>query len=240
MNYLNYIKSLVPFSTYTCTDEVHYQYNGSGNLLVVKYLSGTNFKDSTVQPVQLVVYTNDIATTKTALETFATTYNNAPFIDGASTYVQQIYSTPFLLTSFEEIGDNFTHQFIINGTLLISENVKEIKKVKIDNVEYETTLRTLTYQSMVDNQKIGTAEINTSNITYASIKLALSMIHKVNALSNKLKSIRQGSMSIDTTFSVELIFSDSETSEPITMKLDSYNINSQNTALPILNLSFVK
>lgn len=239
MNYLNYLKSLVPFNNYDVTDEVNYQYNGEGNLLVIKYLAGVNYKDSKVQPVQLSVYTNDIPTTKAALETFASTYNNSPFYD-VTDYIQQIYSTPFLLTSFEEFGNSFTHQFIITGTLLISSNVRELKQIKIDNVLYETTLRNIGYATIIDNQKIGTAELNTSNVTYASLKFTVSMIHKNNTLSNKLVSIRKGLLSIDTTFSVSFVFSDSETEETHTMKLDSYSINSENQSLPILSLSFVK
>ena len=239
MNYLNYLKSLVPFDEYVVTDEVNYQYNGDGNLLVIKYLAGVNYKDSKVQPVQLVVYTNDIATTKTALETFASTYNNSPFYD-VTDYIQQIYSTPFLLTSFEEIGNNFTHQFIITGTLLISTNVRELKQVKIDNVIYETTIRNINYASLVDNQKIGSNELNVTNITYASLKVGVSMIHKNDTLSNKLVAIRKGLLSIDTGFTVGFVFSDSETEETHTMKLDSYSINSENQSLPILSLSFIK
>lgn len=239
MNYLNYLKSIDTFANYTVTDEVNYQYNGEGNLLVIKYLAGANYKDSRVQPVQLSIYTNDLQATKTALETFASTYNNSPFYD-VTDYIQQIYSTPFLLSSFEQVGNNFSHQFIITATLLISTNVREIKQVKIDNVIYETTQRNLIYATNVDNQKIGNNRLNTTNVSFAVLKFNCSMIHKNNVLANKLKTIREGSLSIDTTFSISLVFSDSETEENHNMKLDSYALNSDNTSLPILSLSFIK
>ena len=124
--------------------------------------------------------------------------------------------------------------------MLISSNVKELKQVKIDNVLYETTIRNISYSSMIDNQKIGSNQINSSNITYASIKFNFSMIHKNNALTNKLVAIRKGLLSIDSTFSIAFVFSDSETEETHSMKLDSYSINSENQSLPILSLSFVK
>jgi hypothetical protein len=239
MNYLNYLKDISTFSSYIVTDEINYQYNGEGNLLIIKYLAGVNFKDSKVQPVQLIIYTDDLPTTKTELELFASTYNNSPFYDGTD-YIQQIYSTPFLLSSFEALGRNFSHQMVITGNLLISTNVRELKQVKIDNVLYETTDRTVTYTTFPDNQKIGNSQINTTNISYASVKFNCSMIHKNDVLSNKLLAMRKGLISIDTTFNIVFVFSDSETLENHSMKIDSFTINSQNQALPILSLSFIK
>lgn len=239
MNYLNYIKNQSPFQDFVVTDEINYQYNGESDLLIIKYLAGVNFKDSKVQPIQLVVYTNNLPATKTALESFAHTYNNSPFYD-VTDYIQQIYSTPFLLSNFETFGSNFSHQFVITGTLLISSNVRELKKIKIDNVFYETTRRDVSYSALPDNQKIGNAQINQSNISYASIKFVCSMIHKNDVLSNKLVAMRKGLISIDTPFNVVFIFSDSDTEEAHSMKVDSYTINSENQSLPILSLSFIK
>jgi hypothetical protein len=239
MNYLNYLKNINTFSNYVVTDEINYQYNGDGNALIIKYLAGVNFKDSIVQPVQLIIYTDDLPSTKTELELFASTYNNNPFYDGTD-YIQQIYSTPFVLSSFESLGRNFSHQMVITGNLLISTNVRELKEIKIDNVIYETTDRTVTYSTYPDNQKIGNSQINTTNISYASVKFNCSMIHKNNVLSNKLVAMRKGFISIDTPFDIVFIFSDSNTEEVHSMKIDSYTINSQNQTLPILSLSFIK
>ena len=243
MNYLNYIKSLTPFNNYIVTEELNYQFNGEQTACVIKYLNGTNYIDSKVQPIQLIVYTKDSQTTKSELETFTKTYNNVPSTydngDGTIDYFQQIYSTPNMMMAFDPTGNNYTHQYNINVTLLISSNVSDITQVKIDNVVYETTQRTLSYVSQVDNQRKSNEELNTSQITYASVKFNCNLINKNKNLQNKLKQIRLGTISIDTSFAIELTFSDAST-ETYTMKLDNATLNSENQTLPILALSFTK
>lgn len=242
MNYKSYIEGLSYFSGYTITDELNYQYNGSGNALIIKYLNGTNYVSSKVQPIQLAIYTNDLVATKTTLDTFTKEKNNSPFYDSQTptTYVQQIYSTPMLLTPFDPTGNNYTHQFVINATLLISENVNEIKQVFIDGVEYETTQRTLSYVAQVDNQRNANAFLNTSNITYGSLQFNCQMILKNNTLNNKLKLIRTDNSDLDTTFLVKLVYSYNNIEETYIMRLSNMTINSENQSLPILSLSFVK
>jgi len=243
MNYLSYIKTLTPFSNYTVTDELNYQFNGEQTACIVKYLNGTNYLDSKVQPIQLMIFTKDSQTTKAELETFTKTYNNVPGTydngDGTVDYFQQIYSTPNMMMAFDPTGNNYSHQYNINLTLLISSNVNDIKQVKIDNVIYETTQRTLAYFAQVDNQRTANAEINTSQVSYGSVKFNCNLINKNKTLHNKIKSIRTGQISIDTTFTIVLTFTDT-TTETYTMKLDNATLNSENQSLPILALSFTK
>jgi hypothetical protein len=244
MNYLSYLEGI--FNTYSneyiITEEINYQYNGSGNAIIIKYLSGTNYKDSKVLPIQLAVYTDSPASIKADLDNFANVSNNSPFYDSEtpSTYVQQIYNTPILLTPFDPAGNNYIHQFILSGTLLISSNVSEIKQVKIDNEILETTQRTLGYSSQVDSQRVSNAYLNQSNITYGSIQFSFQMINKNNVLANKIMGIRTGTQNIDTTFTVELTFSDNNRVETYTMKLLSVSLNSENQSLPILTIQFIK
>jgi len=244
MNYLNYIKSLPTFSDFEVTDEINYQYNGEGDALVIKYLAGNNYKDSKVLPIQLSAYTNDLQTTKALLEDFAKTYNNTPFYydngDGTIDYVQAIYGTPMLLQNFDATGSNFVHQFVIAATIIISANVSEIKQVFIDNVEYETTSRSLVYAASLDNQRVSNALINTSQATMGMVKFSCTMINKNNQLSNKIRSIRQGQLSLNTPFVIKFVFSDNNTEETHTMLLENVGLQSENQTLPILTLAFSK
>lgn len=240
MNYLNYIQSI--FTEYEVTDELNYQYNGEGSAIVIKYLNGTVFKDSVIQPIQLSVYTDDLIQAREDLNSFSSTYNNAPFYEGQD-YIQQIYGTPMLLTPFDKSGNNYTHNFIIQGTLLISKNVSDIKTIKIDNVEYETTSRIISYITQIDNQRVSNNRINTSNITYASVKFNCEMINKndgIGTLYSKISAIRSGNLSIDTTFSIQIIFSNNDLTENYVMRLDNAVLNSTNQSLPILSLSFTQ
>jgi hypothetical protein len=240
MNYLNYIQNI--FTDYEVTDELNYQYNGQGNAIVIKYLNGSNFRDSLIQPVQLSVYTTDLVTVREELNTFTSTYNNSPFFEQQE-YIQQIYSTPMLLTPFDKSGNNYTHNLIIQATLLISKNVSDIKTVKIDNVEYETTSRMISYITQIDNQRISNNRINISNVSYASVKFNCEMINKSDVLGTlytKISSIRRGILSINTSFTIQLIYNSNSLTETYTMKLDSAVLNSSNQSLPTLSLSFTQ
>lgn len=238
MNYKQYLEGLSYFSDYVITDEVNYQYNGEGNALIIKYLSGTNFRDSKIQPIQLSIYTTDLVATKTNLDNFTNALNNSPFYNNTD-YIQQIYTTPLLLTPFDPSGNNYTHQFIVSATLLISSNVSEIKQVFIDGVEYETTQRTLAYVAQIDNQRVSTSHLNTTNVTYSSLQFSCQMINKNNTLSNKIRLLRTNQLNIDTSFTIKLVYSDNDYEETYTMKIDNVTINSENQSLPIVSLSFV-
>lgn len=238
MNYKSYLESLSYFNNYVITDEVNYQYNGEGNAIVLKYLSGTNYRDSKIIPIQLAVYTTDVIATKQTLDTFTNDLNNSPFYDNTD-YIQQIYTTPMLLTPFDPAGNNYIHQFIISATLLISSNVSEIKQVFIDGVEYETTSRSLVYVSQVDSQRVSNQNLNTTNITYGSLQFTCQMINKNNTISNKLRLLRTNNYDIDTNFVIKLVYSDNNAEETYTMKLSNMTINSENQSLPILSLQFM-
>jgi hypothetical protein len=239
MNYKEYLEGLAYFDGYVITDEINYQYNGEGNALIIKYLAGTNYRDSKIQPIQLAIYTNDLVSTKQTLDSFTSALNNSPFYDNTD-YIQQIYTTPLLLTPFDPTGNNYTHQFIISATLLISTNVSEIKQVFIDGVEYETTQRTLAYVAQVDNQRVSNSYLNTTNVTYGSLQFSCQMINKNNTLSNKIRLLRTNQLNIDTSFTIKLVYSDNDYEEVYGMKLDNVTINSENQSLPIISLSFIK
>lgn len=237
MNYLNYLKEIFP--DYEITEEVNYQWNGVGTAMIVKYLNGTNYRDSKIQPVQLAVYSDDIQATKSQLDIFSATYNNVPFVRDFE-YVQQIYSTPMVLSSFDITGNTYTHQFIITATLIISTNVNDIKKVTIDGSEYETTTRILNYVAVPDSQRVSGEYINQSDIMNAMVKFTCTFINKNGELFEKIRRMREGNLAINTVFTIELTYYDNDYVETYLMKLDSSSINSENQSLPILSLSFIK
>lgn len=237
MLYSEYLQSIL--TTVTVTDELTYVHNGNGVAVVVKYLNGTNYRDSVVQPIQLLIYTDDVMTTKAIFDTFTKTYNNVPYIDDF-TYVNQLYSTPMVVSNFGQIGNNYASQIIVNGTLIISENISDIKQVLIDGYIVETTLRNITYVASVDNTRVSSANLNTSNITQANLKITITILGKAVPLWTKLRRIRTGILDIDTAFEVSLKYTDNDEVETYTMKVDSAAINSENQTLPSATISFIK
>jgi len=239
MNYRSYLATALG-TTVTVVEEANFLYTGTGTYVVIKYLSGSNFRDSVIYPVQLSCYTDNLLTAKTLLDTFTKAYSNIPFIDGLD-YCQQMYSTPFVLSPFNQAGINYTAQIIISATLVVSSNVSDIKSVSIDGTVYESSGRVLSYTTVPDNQRTSsTAFINGTNIRVAVMKFSCSMISKSNTLCTKLRRIRTGALDIDTTFAIILTFTDNDVTESYTMRLDSQTINGENQSLPALTLSFIQ
>lgn len=236
MSYLNYIKGLFP--DYQITDELNFEYSGRTSI-VIKYLNGSNYRESTIQPIQLTIYTTDVPTVKTALDVWTKQYNNTDYLDGFD-YVKQFYSTPMVLSTFNTLQDNYTSQILISGTLIISENVSQIKKVVIDGNEYETAERNLHYITVVDTQRQEGEEISKTYIKSSMVKFTCSKVNKGDVLGQKLRNIRRGNLAKNTTFSIQLTFTDNDTVESYTMRLDSQTLNDLNSALPTITLSFIE
>lgn len=237
MSYLNHLQSILGNQA-TVTEELSYQYDGDGILVIIKYLSGNNYRESTVQPIQLSIYTTDVPAARTLFESFTKTYNNTAYTDGLD-YIHQIYSTPLVLTTFQPTGLNYTSQLLVSGTLIISSNVSEITSVSIDGTEYETTSRILTYVGMPNNKRDSTQTLNQTKISYASLKFNCTLINKSNTLNTKIRNLRTGALAVDTTFAIVLTFNDGAVTESYTMRLDSFTVNSENQILPTLSLSFI-
>jgi hypothetical protein len=188
----------------------------------------------------LLVYTDNVTTTKALLDVFTKAYNNISFTSEDFIYIKQSYSTPMVVSNFGQIGNNYSSQIIVNGTLIISENISDIKQVLIDGYIVETTTRALSYVGNVDNVRINGAYLNVSNITESNLKLTFTILGKATPLWTKLRRIRTGLLDIDTAFAVVLTYTDNDTTESYAMKLDSMVINSENQALPSLSISLIK
>lgn len=238
MNYLDYLKLKLPSAT--ITEEVNYVYEGSGLAIQIKYLIGQNYKESIWQPIQLSVYTDDLPTTKALLETFTKAYNNTVMDDDSLDYIMQFYTTPMLLQAMNPMNNNFISQYIVSGTLLISQNISEIKTVKIDGYEVETATRIISYVTRPNNQRTSSGYLNTSTIENGMVKFTCSMINKNNMACGKARRIRKGLLDINTPFTIELTFSDNDEIETYTMKLDNMSLNSENATLPSITLSFIQ
>lgn len=238
MNYKDYLKDVFGPDV-VITDELNFDYNGEGLAIVIKYLSGNHFQDSTIIPIQLAVYTDDVASTKILLDSFTKSNNDTSFMQGF-VYVRQFYSTPIVLGSFEDVGINYMTQFIVSGTLVVSENISDIKEVFIDDVKYMTTTRLLTYVGQPDNQRRSGQFLNETFVKFGMLKFSANLIHKASPLSTKIRRILTGNEDIDTNFKITLVYTENELTEEYTMKLDSVNINSENQALPLMTVSFIK
>lgn len=238
MNYLDYLKGIL--TTMNIYEEANYQYTGTGTDCVVKYLQGSNYLDSIVQPIQLSIYTDDPMTARATIESFAKSYTNTHIIDGTE-YVTQFYNTPMILSVGNMIGPNYNANLLVSGTLLISSNVSEIKTVNIDGYDVETTIRNLTYAPIQDTQRNNAYYIAKTDVRTPVVKFVVSFISKNNSLCQKLRRLRTGNLAPNTAFTIILTYTDNDTIETYSnMKLIDYAYNSENGSLPSITATFCK
>lgn len=238
MNYRDYLASLLTWAT--VTTDVDYQRQTDEHVVIIKDIIGTNYRDTVVKSILLEVHTTDVVATKSLLETFTSTYNDTSYTDDFD-YVRQFYSTPMVLTNFNISAENYSSIINVSGTLIISSNISDIKTVLIDGESYESYKRTVTYSTVVDNQAPNmTGDINESEIRNGVVKISFNLISRGDSITHKLRSIRRGELPINTTFTVGLIYTDNDDVEEYTMRCESHTVDSNNSALPVLTLSFIK
>lgn len=239
MNYLKHLQDIFG-NQMKITEELNYKYNGVGTLCIIKYLQGSNYRESIIQPIQLAIYTDDVPSTKAILDTFTKTYTNTPYTDGLE-YINQIYSTPMVLSNFNQVGTNYISQFIVSVTLIISSNISDVKQVYIDGELYETTLRNVSYVAGPDSQRKNSATyLNETLIQNGLLRMSFNLISKSDALGTKLRGIRQGTISINTPFTVKMVYTDNGIEEEYVMKCESFIIQSENQLLPSISITFIK
>lgn len=237
MNYLSYLQSI--FTAYTVIEETDLNYDGD-TVIVLKYLGGgQQYQDSTIQPIQIIAYTNNVKTMYDYLSSFSSTYSNTQFTQDLE-YVRQSFSTPVVLNKLQGIGDNWNSEILLNGTLVISTNLSDIKTVKIDGYEYFTTQRDLVYNTLQDSQPNDDDYIAQTDIKGSLLQFTVSMENKNNNICKKARRIRQGTLDSNTDFTIVLTFTDNDVTETYTMKLHSFTLSSNNAGSPIITMSFIE
>lgn len=238
MNYRDYLASLLTWAT--VTTDVDYRRQEDEHVVIIKEIMGNNYRDTVVKSILLEVHTTDVVATKSLLETFSATYNDTSYTDDFD-YVRQFYNTPMVLTNFQFSGENYSSIINVSGTLIISSNISDIKTVLIDGESYETYKRMITFSSVIDNQAPDmTGYINESEVRNGVLKASFNLISRGDSITHKLRSIRRGELPINTTFSIGLIYTDNDDVENYTMRCESHTVDSNNSSLPVLTISFIK
>lgn len=217
----------------TIVNEADYNNTGT-NTLVIRELQGTMFRNSKIQPIQLTAYSDDIDTTKKVLNDFAKNYSKTNFNVGLEFYIQE-YGTAFASQLFSQSGANYTNQIILSGTLIISENARDVSKLEIDGEELEfDNVDINCVISGEPTKPVDSEKATTNNISMIN-NITLIGINKNDAFGNKLSLIRRGKRSIVDPFNISITFVDGLV-ENYTMYLSSSTVVSSNANVPLLTV----
>lgn len=184
---------------------------------VLKYLATTLTYNIGSTPIQMIVLAeaNNLAKAKEILEQFATTYNWLAFSSNGVFYKPQ-YSTPVVLSNFNEVGYEFVTALYMNINLITIANAPDVSnfKIKVNNVTYDIEPMNfqISYQATADTQQMAGSNIANSVKTVSTVSIAFqitSVVQKVSGVDttipdfyNIIKGTNTGNTTFQVTFSI--------------------------------------
>lgn len=237
-NYKSYLydklKNLTA-SSIEVVDELDFKLN-TDIKIIIKYLTGTIYKKTKIQPIQIYVLNDDLEEAKMLMETFTETYSQSrEKID--FNYFKQVYTTPVVLDNFMQIKNRQMSALYLTATLTILEDVVDISKIVIDDEELTLIDTQEHYIVQSTTKKIATQELSYNKKQTATYSLQLNIKNDRSVFCNKLKRIRHGLISGNSTFKVDIYYDDEI--EPIThnMIIVDHNLMTSESNIPIVSVT---
>ena len=152
--------------------------------VVVKYLAvdyGYNVKS---QPIEISVLTNgnDLERTKLLFNTFTErnnwqiiNYTNAPYLIGTSQYIKQQYSSPVVLTNYQEVGHGYRSILYITSNLYVMENIVDATDITINNVNIKPLSFTMQYNMSGNTQQFPDYNISKTVKSVSTVSFTFSV-----------------------------------------------------------------
>lgn len=222
--------------------------------VVIKYLSTSIAFNSTVRPIQILVVSegNQMINAKAIFDTFANDFNWQMVIDG-TTYVKQQYSSPVVLSNFNDIGYDFRSVLYMSGTLIQMDDVVDISTT-LSDVVYEGAIsvkigentaeiiKPITFQFQYntgcDTQPIGGQTISSSVKSVSTFSLIFTIPAQDSTLLSNATAISAGTQSGNTKFTIA--FSLSGVSFSYDCILTAFNFTTSPNNVPALQFTFMR
>ena len=180
--------------------------------VVVKVLSSIIAYDGRVQPIQLMVISeqNSLETAKALFNQF-TSENNLVAERFGSDLVKQTYESPVVVNNYTEIGYGFNSLLYVSGTLYILDNIVDLTNLTIDGVSLKVNSFNLVYAMTGNTQPVSGNLISSTvkSVSTVNCSFVIPMIASYNSLILKVLEIKAGLKSGDETFNFSFNIADS-------------------------------
>ena len=216
---------------------------------VIKYLSTNVAYNTLVRPIQVLIVSegNQMQKARALFENFATNYNWKLVKDG-TTYIKQQYSTPVVISNFNDVGYDFRSVLYMSGTLIIMENVIDVDNIQVglyDNInnawDYEK-VEPLSFQMQYsvngNTQQIAGSKIAHTIKETATVSVALIIAPKNSNFLKKAVDIANDDASGNIKF--KITFTLDEVSFDYEMVLTSLTFTTMPGDAPAITLSFMR
>lgn len=239
MSYLNFIKEALGEHFDHIVEEVGYIGNNrEPNTLTIRRFVGTNYKSSTVVPIQLEIITDDVHEKMKLLEDFAKQFTTVTISSGLD-YIKQNYATPRLDQAFIDGGHELLNIISLNGTLVITSDIEDIEKIIIDGEEIYFDNVEESYVALTDSPKSVESWLHGTVVRGGINKIIITSLAQNTMLSSKIKSIKKGA-SGNVKFEVEIHEKNNGDVMKYTMTLDSMTKISNSANIPFVTMSFTE
>ena len=100
--------------------------------IVIKYLTSSIEFGAEIQPIQLLILTeqNGMQEAKDLFDAYATSHNWLSFKVG-NTFIKQQYSSPVVMSNFNEVAYGYRSVLYVSATLYIIDNLMDITDLKV-------------------------------------------------------------------------------------------------------------
>lgn len=204
--YINYLQNALG-NKYYVTQEEKTDYPDK-NLCLLSQFQGVNYRNAILFTYQMTVFTNNVEETMNELMTFSWEQNELVLSTNDFSYIKQLMSQPINKTNFGQMHTEYLGTIDITITLVCSTTVSDIKEIKIDNEIIEPTQATITYQSVIDNQRNNNEEINSTIINESSLNMQVTFPINNSNTYLKARNVMFGILPKNTKFNVSLEFAD--------------------------------
>ncbi len=215
--------------------------------IVVKFLPATLNYGQTLMPivVNAIAEKNKLDVCYNLLIQYAETYN-LQFNNDET--IRQYYSSPVVLSNFNEIGDGYRSLINLSGTFQISENANQVYVEYINDnnivIDVPVISSTLSYDIQLESQSFyGVTDRTKSRGRVGTLCLNLAMYLTDEELCNKaLKIMLQYNSDYpkrsDTSFFFNLIFKNGLKEEKLEFKLANFTMEQKIGELPVCTMTF--
>lgn len=144
--------------------------------VVVKYLASTIEFGAEIRPVQILVLSeqNGVQEAKDLFDSFTQTHNWVAGIFGDE-FVKQQYSSPVVMSNFNEASYGYRSVLYVSATLFIMQNVCDVENLKINAIPIKPLNFSWSYQMTGNTQPIGGDMIASTVKNMATFQASISI-----------------------------------------------------------------
>jgi len=208
--------------------------------VAVKHLTATRVYSSLVQPLQVMVVSeeNSLRAAQLVFQKFAAMYNLFQFKEDNSSYKMQI-SDPAVLNNFNVIGAGLRSVLFVSISLIILKNICDVDELIINGEQIKFIAFTLDYGLSTDTQPFPSSHFVKSVKSVQTLVSTLTIpCLSDTALVKKIQQILNNEISGNENFVVKVKFNNQNNYFTFNMKIINVDFITATNDVPSISIGF--